>query len=88
MRARFVDLRLGLALAVIFALTVGVPLANLALDPGQAGHVPTYVVALLGKYLCYAILAVALDLVWGYAGSCRWAMARSLPWAVMRWACI
>ena len=29
---------------------------------------PPYVVALLGKYLCYAILAVALDLVWGYCG--------------------
>ena len=29
---------------------------------------PTYVVALLGKYLCYALLALALDLVWGYCG--------------------
>ena len=29
---------------------------------------PPYVVALLGKYVCYAILALALDLVWGYCG--------------------
>ena len=29
---------------------------------------PTYVVSLLGKYLCYAMLALALDLVWGYCG--------------------
>ncbi len=29
---------------------------------------PTYVVSLLGKYLCYALLALALDLVWGYCG--------------------
>ena len=29
---------------------------------------PSHIVALLGKYLCYALLAVALDLVWGYAG--------------------
>ncbi len=31
-------------------------------------HVPAYLVALLGKYLCFALLALALDLVWGYCG--------------------
>jgi urea transport system permease protein len=31
-------------------------------------HVPAYITALAGKYLCYALLAVALDLVWGYCG--------------------
>ena len=31
-------------------------------------HVPTYVIALVGKYLCYAMLALAVDLVWGFAG--------------------
>ena len=31
-------------------------------------HVPPYIVALLGKYLCYALLALSLDLVWGYCG--------------------
>ena len=31
-------------------------------------YLPPYLVQLLGKYLCYAILAVALDLVWGYCG--------------------
>ena len=35
---------------------------------GSPLHVPTYVVALIGKYLCYALLALALDLVWGYCG--------------------
>ena len=29
---------------------------------------PAYIVALFGKYLCYALLALALDLVWGYCG--------------------
>ena len=68
MRSRFIDLRLGLMLAVLFVITVGVPVANMVIAPGDVGHVPTYLVALLGKYLCYAILAVALDLVWGYCG--------------------
>jgi urea transport system permease protein len=35
---------------------------------GSAAHVPTYVVALAGKYLCFAMLALAVDLVWGFAG--------------------
>ncbi len=64
---RVLDLRMGLMLGALFLVTVLVPLSNLMLA-GQSGHVPTYVVSLLGKYLCYAILAVALDLVWGYCG--------------------
>ena len=34
----------------------------------SAVHVPGFAVSLVGKYLCYAILALAIDLVWGYAG--------------------
>ena len=41
---------------------------NLGVAPSSAVHVPTYAVSLLGKYLCYAILALAVDLVWGYVG--------------------
>jgi len=55
-------------LTVLAAALVLVPLSNLLLAPTSALHVPTYVVALVGKYLCYAILAVSLDLVWGYCG--------------------
>ncbi len=29
---------------------------------------PTYLVALWGKYVCYAILALSIDLIWGYCG--------------------
>jgi urea transport system permease protein len=43
--------------------------ALLSLLPAEhAFHVPGYVVALLGKYLCYALLALSVDLVWGYVG--------------------
>jgi urea transport system permease protein len=54
--------------AILFALAVAVPAANLLIPPGQFGHVPTYIVTLFGKYLTYAMLALALDLVWGYCG--------------------
>ncbi|MDF2119884.1 urea ABC transporter permease subunit UrtC [Roseiarcaceae bacterium H3SJ34-1] len=55
-------------LAVMAVVAVFVPLSNLLLPPTSAFHVPTYLMALIGKYLCYAILAVSLDLVWGYCG--------------------
>src|SRR5260221_12985371 len=45
-----------------------VPALNLALPESAALHLPNYMVPLLGKYLCYALLAVSLDLIWGYAG--------------------
>jgi urea transport system permease protein len=57
-----------IGLAVLGAAALLVPVLNLALPEGSALHLPTYLVSLLGKYLCYALLAVALDLVWGYCG--------------------
>src|ERR1700726_3780713 len=45
-----------------------IPLLNRWVAPDSPFAVPDYVVPLLGKYLCYAILALSLDLVWGYAG--------------------
>jgi urea transport system permease protein len=41
---------------------------NLATPADSALHVPNFVVSIVGKYLCYAILALAVDLVWGYVG--------------------
>ena len=46
-------------------LLLAIPLANLL---GGQALVPDYLIPLLGKYACYAILALSLDLVWGYAG--------------------
>jgi urea transport system permease protein len=53
---------------LLLAVAVLLPLLNLGTDPASPWHVPTYVVSLTGKYLCYAILALSLDLVWGYCG--------------------
>jgi len=61
--------RTGIAfLAILAAAAVLVPVLNLAVPPGSAWHVPTTWVVLLGKYLCYALLALSIDLVWGYCG--------------------
>ncbi len=47
---------------------VVLPILNLALTPTDFLYVPDYIVSLIGKYLTYALLALALDLVWGYCG--------------------
>ncbi len=49
-------------------LIVVVPILNLAVPDGSPLHLADYMVPLFGKYLCYALLALALDLVWGYCG--------------------
>ena len=55
-------------LGVLLFIAIMVPFLNLVVPAGSVFHLSTYTVTLLGKYLCYAILAIALDLVWGYAG--------------------
>ncbi len=55
-------------LGVTLAAALLVPLLNLVVPADSALHVPTYLVSLMGKYLCYALLALSVDLVWGYCG--------------------
>jgi urea transport system permease protein len=55
-------------LGVLALLVVAVPVLNLLTPAGSAAHLSTFSVTLLGKYLCYALLALAVDLVWGYCG--------------------
>jgi urea transport system permease protein len=54
--------------AIILAVAILVPASNLLLPVGHPLRVPNYMVPLLGKFLSYAMLALALDLVWGYVG--------------------
>ncbi len=61
---RLTAITLGCVLGVAGLLAA----LNLFTPPTSAAHVPNFAVSLVGKYLCYAILALAIDLVWGYAG--------------------
>jgi urea transport system permease protein len=49
-------------------LVLAVPALNGLVPPDSPIALPDYLVPLLGKYLCYALLALSLDLIWGYAG--------------------
>ena len=57
-----------LTLVCVIGLAVLLVVLNQATAPDFALHVPSYVIPLVGKYLCFAMLALAVDLVWGYVG--------------------
>jgi urea transport system permease protein len=65
---RALDRASGVFLILLAAFAIIVPLLNLMLPPSSPWHVPTYLVALFGKYVCYALLALSIDLIWGYCG--------------------
>lgn len=52
----------------LLVATLYVVFCNQVFSEGSLLHVSTYTVTLFGKYLCYALLALAVDLVWGYCG--------------------
>jgi urea transport system permease protein len=55
-------------LGVLAVIAIAVPILNLAVPASSPFHVSTFVLTLVGKYLCYALLAVAVDFVWGFCG--------------------
>ncbi len=65
---RHLDRMAWLFLAVLAGAVLLLAGLNLLTDPASFWHVPTYAVSLVGKYLCYALLALAVDLIWGYCG--------------------
>ena len=55
-------------LAILATIGILVPVLNLIVPATSPIHLSSYFVALFGKYLCYALLALAIDLIWGYCG--------------------
>jgi len=65
---RLIDRGAMTFLVLLGAFAIAIPALNLLMPPSSAFHVSTYLVALFGKYVCYAMLALSIDLIWGYAG--------------------
>ena len=65
---RALDRGTALFIILLAAIAVLVPALNLLVAPSSPFYLSTYFVALFGKYICYALLALALDLIWGYCG--------------------
>ncbi|WP_234085931.1 urea ABC transporter permease subunit UrtC [Azonexus sp. R2A61] len=63
------DRKAWIALAVFLALAlVVVPVLHLTVPESSTFHVSAYAITLIGKIMCYALVAVAMDLIWGYGG--------------------
>ena len=63
------DSKSWLALGIFLALAlILVPVLNLAVPEDSAFHMSAYAITLIGKIMCYALVAVAMDLIWGYGG--------------------
>jgi len=65
---RLLDRGSTLFLVLLAAFAIAIPVSNLLMPEGSALHVSTYFVALFGKYVCYGLLALSIDLIWGYVG--------------------
>ena len=69
MSARFFGARGWTILAICAAIMfLVVPMLNLVVPESSPLHITAFGVTLGGKIMCYMIVAVAMDLVWGYAG--------------------
>ncbi|MEX0729157.1 MAG: urea ABC transporter permease subunit UrtC [Aquisalimonadaceae bacterium] len=55
-------------IGLLLALAIAIPVCNLMLPSDSMFYMSTYMVTLLGKFLCFALLALAVDLIWGYCG--------------------
>ncbi|MEM7177861.1 MAG: urea ABC transporter permease subunit UrtC [Pseudomonadota bacterium] len=62
------DTRTTAFLAILALVTIAVPVMNLGFAEGSGLFVPSFLVALLGKFLTYALLALSVDLIWGFCG--------------------
>ena len=58
----------GWFLGALALIVVVVPFLNLVVPASSPIHVSAYGLTLVGKYLCYALLALSIDLIWGYCG--------------------
>ncbi|AZG15097.1 urea ABC transporter permease subunit UrtC [Cupriavidus pauculus] len=57
-----------LLVALTAIVGIGVPVCALLLPEGHPLHLSAYALTLVGKIMCFALAAIALDLVWGYCG--------------------
>lgn len=65
---RLLDRGSTLFLVLLAAFAIAIPVLNLLMPAGSFLHISTYFVSLFGKYVCYGLLALSIDLIWGYVG--------------------
>ncbi|MBT7077305.1 MAG: urea ABC transporter permease subunit UrtC, partial [Pelagibacterales bacterium] len=62
------DIRTKVFLSILLFVAIIVPLLNIYVPASSYFHLTDYHISLFGKYLTYGLLALSLDLIWGYCG--------------------
>ena len=75
-------------LAVLAIVAVAVPILNQAVPASSTFHLSAFGITLIGKYLTYGMLALAVDLIWGYCGILSLATRPFSRSAATPWVCI
>jgi urea transport system permease protein len=68
MNTRVFDRTTVAFLGIVLGAAILVPALNALVPPGSPLHLSDHLVPLFGKYLCFALLAVSVDLIWGFCG--------------------
>ena len=68
MQRKFKNLEICVVVAVALFVIVVFPSLNAFTADGSWLHVSNFTINVYGKYLCYAMLAISVDLLWGYTG--------------------
>lgn len=68
MQSKFKNLEIWVVVAVMMLFIVGFACLNAYTTEGSWLHVSNFTITVYGKYLCYAMLAISVDLLWGYTG--------------------
>src|SRR6266568_7917462 len=68
MQRKFKNLEIWVVVAVMMLFIGGFACLNAYTAEGSWLHVSNFTITVYGKYLCYAVLAVSVDLLWGYTG--------------------
>ncbi|HXI71194.1 MAG TPA: urea ABC transporter permease subunit UrtC [Verrucomicrobiae bacterium] len=68
MQSKFKNLEIWVVMAVALFVVVALPCLNACTPESSWFHVSNFTITVYGKYLCYAMLAISVDLLWGYTG--------------------
>ena len=64
----FTDKGSKVFLSILLFIVIAAGIGNLLIPEDSIFHVSTFTITLLGKYLCFALLALSVDVIWGYCG--------------------
>jgi len=76
-----------IVISILAGVALLLPVLHLCFPDGHSLHISSYMLGIVAKFMCYALAALALDLVWGYTGILSLGHGVFLLWVRMHMAC-